>query len=99
MANLNVLKGSNQGTSITLEGEQIILGRNAECQVVINLPAVSREHALIRKIQNQFWIEDLKSRNGTQVNNLDIKKSTLLKHNDKIKICDSLFEFLEKPVR
>jgi len=99
MASLNVLKGPNQGANLPLVGEKITMGRNAECEVVINLPAVSREHALIRKVQNQFWIEDLKSRNGTQVNNQDIKKSTLLKHNDKIKICDSLFEFQEKIAR
>ena len=99
MASLTAIKGANQGTTLPLEGDQIILGRNAECQVVINLPAVSREHALIRKVQNQYWIEDLKSRNGTQINSLDIKKSTLLKHNDKIKICDNIFEFQDKVMR
>ena len=82
MANLLVLKGTNPGATLPLAGDKIVLGRNADCGIVINMPAVSREHALIRKIQSQFWIEDLKSRNGTQLNNVDVKKSTLLKHNE-----------------
>src|SRR5439155_10006904 len=96
MASLKVIKGANKGADLPLEGDQIVLGRNAECQIVVNLPAVSREHAVIKRVQNQFWIEDLKSRNGTQVNSQDIKKSTLLKHNDQIKICDNVFEFQDK---
>ena len=38
MANLVVVKGANPGTSIPLEGEKIVMGRNAECGIVINLP-------------------------------------------------------------
>jgi serine phosphatase RsbU (regulator of sigma subunit)/pSer/pThr/pTyr-binding forkhead associated (FHA) protein len=98
MASLKILKGTNQGTDLPLDGEQILMGRNAECQIVINLPAVSREHAVIKRVQNQFFLEDLKSRNKTYVNEVEVKpaKSILLKHSDKIKICDNVFEFLDK---
>src|SRR4051812_9128187 len=98
MASLKIIKGTNQGTDLPLDGDNILLGRNAECQIVINLPAVSREHAVIKRVQNQFWIEDLKSRNKTYVNEVEVKpaKSVLLKHSDKIKICDNVFEFLDK---
>src|SRR6266496_1986912 len=99
MANLLILKGSNQGTSVPLEAEKIVLGRNAECGIVINLPAVSREHAMIRRIQGKFYIEDLKSRNGTRVNNQDITARTLLKNNDRIKICDNEFLYVETASR
>src|SRR5438046_2926374 len=95
MASLKILKGANQGTTLPLDGEQIIMGRNAECQVVINLPAVSREHALIRRIEGQFWIEDLKSRNCTFVNDRKVEERTKLKTSDRIKICDNIFEFVD----
>src|SRR5947209_9498043 len=88
-ATLTILKGANQGVVLPLEGEKIILGRNADCQVVINVPAVSREHAMIRRIQNKFYIEDLKSRNGTFVNNQEVTARLQLKDNDRIKICDN----------
>jgi phosphoserine phosphatase RsbU/P len=95
MAALQVLKGFNQGATVTLEGDKMILGRNAECNIVINLPAVSREHAVIRRVQGKYFIEDLKSRNGTFVNNKEVTARTLLKDNDQIKICDNLFTFFE----
>jgi serine phosphatase RsbU (regulator of sigma subunit)/pSer/pThr/pTyr-binding forkhead associated (FHA) protein len=95
MACLHVLKGGNPGTVVALEnGDHWVMGRNADCQVVINLPAVSREHAVIRLVQGKYYIEDLKSRNGTAVNNQEIRGRTELNHNDRIKICDSVFAFV-----
>jgi sigma-B regulation protein RsbU (phosphoserine phosphatase) len=99
MASLQVVRGANQGTSVPLDDDKIVLGRNADCQIVINLPAVSREHAMIRRIQGRFYIEDLNSRNGTQVNNQDVKARTQLQDNDRIKICDSVFAFTDAAPR
>jgi sigma-B regulation protein RsbU (phosphoserine phosphatase) len=95
MASLTFLKGAQQGTTITLEWERTILGRNADCQVILNVPAVSREHAVIRKVEGKYYIEDMKSRNGTFVNNQEISGRTLLKNNDRIKICDNLIAFID----
>lgn len=99
MALLNFLKGPNQGTSVELQDDKIILGRNADCTIVLNVPAVSREHAVIRRIQGKFYIEDLKSRNGTFVNSKEVTTRTLLKDNDRIKICDNLLAFYESAPR
>jgi phosphoserine phosphatase RsbU/P len=95
MALIRIMKGSNEGSTIELAAERIVLGRNADCQVVLNVPAVSREHAIIRKIQGKFYIEDNKSRNGTFLNSREVTTRTLLKDNDKIKICDNVLAFHE----
>jgi serine phosphatase RsbU (regulator of sigma subunit)/pSer/pThr/pTyr-binding forkhead associated (FHA) protein len=98
MASLHVLKGTNQGTVVPLEnGDKWVMGRNADCQIVVNLPAVSREHAIIRRVQEKFYIEDLKSRNFTFVNNNKVETRTELNHNDHIKICDNVFAFVNAP--
>src|SRR6202043_4208437 len=76
-------------------GDKFIPGRNRVGTIVVNAPAVSREHAVIRRIQDKFYIEDMKSRNGTFVNNKEVTTRTLLKDNDKIKICDNLLAFFE----
>jgi phosphoserine phosphatase RsbU/P len=101
MATLTALKGKgvNRGAVIPLDGERVVLGRNADCGVVINEPAVSREHACVRRLAGKFYIEDLKSRNYTYVNDQKIESRTLLKDFDRIKICDNVFEFLETPPR
>lgn len=99
MAQLTFVKGANQGTTIELVGDRIVIGRNADCNVVLNVPAVSREHGVIRKIQGKYYIEDMKSRNGTFVNNKEVTTRTLLKDNDRIKICDNIMAFFENPPR
>src|SRR5262249_6288293 len=70
-------------------------GRNPECQIVIPVTSVSREHAQILRVQARFFIEDLHSRNGTFVNNQAITGRTQLKNNDRIRICDFVAAFLE----
>src|SRR5437016_4848951 len=95
MALLSFIRGANQGSMVELAGDKVILGRNQDCTVVLNVPAVSREHAVIRRIQGKFYIEDMKSRNGTFVNSKEVTTRTLLKDNDKIKICDNLLAFYE----
>lgn len=97
MATLSFLKGANQGTTMELVGEKIILGRSQDCGVVLNVPAVSREHAVIRRIADKYYIEDMKSRNGTFVNSKEVSTRTLLKHSDRIKVCDNLMVFNEQP--
>src|SRR5881227_1089535 len=95
MALLQILKGPNQGTRIPLDGDRFVLGRNPECQIVIPVTSVSREHAQILRVQAKFYIEDLHSRNGTFVNNQAITGRTLLKNNDRVRICDFVAAFLE----
>ena len=95
MATLTFLKGVNQGTTVPLDGDRIVLGRQETCSIVLNVPAVSREHAVIRRVQGKFYIEDLKSRNGTCVNTQEVSSAVQLKDNDRIKICDNLITFQE----
>ncbi len=97
MPALHVLKGPNEGSNIPLDGDKFILGRNPDCGIVIPVTSVSREHAQILRIQGRYYIEDKQSRNGTFVNNQAITARTLLKHNDRIRICDFMAAFMERP--
>jgi serine phosphatase RsbU (regulator of sigma subunit)/pSer/pThr/pTyr-binding forkhead associated (FHA) protein len=96
MALVRILKGANEGATVELSGDRIVMGRNADCHVVLNVPAVSREHAIIRKIQGKYYIEDNKSRNGTFLNSKEVTTRTPLKDNDRIKICDNVLAFYER---
>ncbi len=101
MPSLILLKspeGAAPNKMIALTGEPQIIGRDADrCQIVIPHHAVSREHAKITVQNGQFYIEDLKSRNHTYVNSKEVGKElpnrTQLKGDDRIKICDFLFQF------
>ena len=41
---LHILKGANQGQRVTLDKDRVTLGRNRDCTVNIDFPAVSRVH-------------------------------------------------------
>lgn len=53
------------------------LGRKLDNHVVLNDPRVSRNHAQIRLIENQFVLLDLNSTGGTLVNGKKVTKSVL----------------------
>jgi len=98
MPSLHVLKGPNAGHKVALGKSVIIIGREAkDCDVVIPNQAVSRVHAQITQQNGQFYLEDLKSRNHTYLNNKLIEAKVPLRDNDRIKICDSLFSFHANP--
>ncbi|HKI33516.1 MAG TPA: SpoIIE family protein phosphatase [Gemmataceae bacterium] len=86
-ATLHIVKGATPG-EVPLSQDRTVLGRNPDCHVVIPVTSVSREHAHILRVNGQFYIEDLRSRNGTIVNNEQVSDRRLLKNNDKIRICD-----------
>lgn len=66
--------------------DTITIGREAENDIQLKNPAVSRIHAKIEKIGGQFYIEDMKSTNGTFLNNKKISWKAGLNNNDTIAI-------------
>jgi len=60
------------------ENTQINVGRNRQNDIQIDNLAVSGSHAVIKKVMNTYYIEDLESTNGTFVNEKKIKKYELL---------------------
>jgi len=60
-----------------LQGDSIMVGRDRTCSVVLAHPAVSRRHARITMSGASCTLEDLKSANGTYVNNTRIEKAVL----------------------
>jgi len=96
VAFLKVTKGSSAGQVLTLSGERTILGRHPSCQVVLDNGSVSRQHALIIETGGAHFVEDLRSRNGTQVNGTSIRGRTELTDGDELQVCDYAFLFLRQ---
>ncbi len=99
---LKAPEGVTANKQIQLTGDNQVIGRDAEkCQIVIPHHAVSREHARIVAQNGQFFIEDLESRNHTFVNSKKSEPNTRtpLKADDRIKICDFLFQFRDERVQ
>lgn len=94
MAILQILKGKIPEQIIELNGDRVIMGRHPNCEIVLDNVAVSRYHAQILESHGFFFLEDLHSRNGTQLNGTPIEGRTELHENDTICICDIQMQFL-----
>lgn len=97
MALLQVLKGDSAGQQLVLDGERMVLGRHPDCDIVLDAAAVSRQHAIIFREDDRYFVEDLHSRNGTFVNGHMIEGRRALEDGDRLKICDLAFTFLRDP--
>ena len=62
---------------VSLIKERLTIGRAPGNDVVLDNLAVSAEHAVIVTVDNDSFLEDLNSTNGTQVNGQPIKKHFL----------------------
>jgi serine phosphatase RsbU (regulator of sigma subunit) len=88
MASVTVLNNNEPGRTISLEGDRFILGRASDCDVLLDTPVASRQHACIVREGSAYYVEDLQSRNGTFLNGQRIEGRTQLKAKDRIKIAD-----------
>ena len=93
---LKVLSGSHEGKEIGVSGEKFLVGRSESCQLRPKSESVSRKHCVIVMKDNRVLIQDLKSRNGTYVNDkrLPVDKAKVLKAGDQIRIGKLAFELV-----
>lgn len=82
---------------IDLPQGETLIGRSATCQVTLDDPLVSREHARIRIHGKSAVLEDLGSRNGVQLGGKPITGASSLKTGDRIRIGTQELVFLELP--
>ena len=96
MAYITSQQGNVPWNLLELHGERTVFGRHPSSQIVLDNEAVSRHHAQILESHGHFFLEDLKSRNGTLVNGRPVDQPTELRDNDSITLCDFEFHFHEQ---
>ncbi len=92
MWSIKILKGPSTGKTFSLQTGETRIGRGTTCQIQINIPGISKEHALITVNGAIVTIKDLKSTNGTYVNGVKIQQSNL-NPGDKISLFDCILDF------
>jgi len=99
MAYLLVQDGSETGVRFELKDEETTIGRHPDCGVVLKEAGrVSRHHARIVRRGDEFFVEDLGSRNGTRLNGNDLQrdKPYPLTNGDCVTVCDMDLVFKQK---
>lgn len=93
MAFVKVIKNKAPAQIIPLRGAQTLFGRHKNCQVVLDDASISRQHAQILESHGRYYLEDLRSRNGTLLNGSALEGRRELHDHDRFEICDFLFLF------
>jgi transcriptional regulator with GAF, ATPase, and Fis domain len=87
------ISGPFQGTTYSLASGELSIGRDPSNHLWISDPALSRQHCLLTRKGDRFFIRDLGSRNGTIVNGMTVDELQL-QHGDQISIGTSVLKFL-----
>jgi len=88
--------GPTPGKRYTLLDGASLVGRHPDCQIVVDVGAVSRKHAQVVHHGDAYFVEDLKSRNGTFLNGQMVTGKQRLQHGDMVRVCDISFRFEDK---
>jgi adenylate cyclase len=73
MAKLYILVGPEKGKSFALESDLVTIGRGSESNIRVTDKSVSRRHLEIIRKGDRYFVKDLKSKNGTYVNEEQIE--------------------------
>jgi hypothetical protein len=81
ICSLRVGRSENRAVLLALDWsggqQQLFLGRDRGCDVVLSDPSVSRRHARLRFRDGSWVLQDLRSTNGTSVNGVRVGRCQL----------------------
>jgi pSer/pThr/pTyr-binding forkhead associated (FHA) protein len=90
--------GYDKSLDLEIKEGETIIGRELDCDIILDTPNASRRHAKVIRKENQVSIEDLNSSNGTFVNSTPIDKPYNLKHLDVFQIGESVFVYKDTDI-
>lgn len=93
MATLEICTETGESQFVDLSGDEMVVGRDQFCDIVLRRHTVSRQHARIVKAADGYYIEDLSSLNGTYLNGRRLEGRTLVKDQDRIHIYEVVTVF------
>ncbi len=100
MPQLVVTQGIDQGKVFELDHDTTFVGRSRRNDIQITDPLVSGKHFKVFRIGSKFFVEDLKSTNGTRVNSrrLESGEGFELEEGDSIRLGRTILRVQALPV-
>lgn len=77
------------------EAQEWIIGRSAECAVVLRSQRVSRRHARLVRVNGVFFIEDLCSTAGLTIDGVRVERMSALEPGMDVRLADCALELCE----
>lgn len=79
-------EGELSGQQWTVDNDPFLIGRGSDCDIVLPERQVSRHHVKITRENQQFFLHDLASKNGTHLNGVQVTGTAPLQDGDEIQI-------------
>lgn len=75
-------------------GGDVSIGRDPDCECALDDATISARHARMTFHHNQWWVEDLDSRNGTSLNGELLTTPTIVVNGDTIKCGQTILKVI-----
>lgn len=77
-----------------LSADMLVIGRGSAADLRIESDDVSRTHAQLQRVDDEYTVEDLDSRNGVFLNGLRVH-AAVLRDGDQLQLGDVVFTYTE----
>jgi diguanylate cyclase (GGDEF)-like protein len=94
---LVIISGEDMGRRYELGTQEVSIGRADTCTICVNTDQVSRKHATVQAILGKYYLVDLRSTNGTFVNEQKVERAKLL-DGDQIRVGKTVLKYTESHV-
>jgi CheY-like chemotaxis protein len=81
---LKETEGGDFDRGVAITHFPAVIGRSSDCDYVINHPLISRRHCTFNLRDEQIWVEDLGSLNGTYLNGERIRSPQPVNERDRL---------------
>ena len=87
-----IVDGANAGETASLDDAPLLIGRGSDAAIRLDDDYVSTRHARIAASDDQWFVEDLGSTNGTYVGSSRISQPTAISLGTRIRIGKTILE-------
>lgn len=82
---IKLMGESSESEELRFTAPEVVIGRHPSCEWVLSNDTVSSRHARMVYHHDQWWLEDLNSRNGTFLNEVVLSAPAVLANQDQIR--------------
>jgi pSer/pThr/pTyr-binding forkhead associated (FHA) protein len=87
-----VMDGPSAGSSASLDGEPVLIGRGSDAGIRLDDDYVSTRHARIGSANGTFYVEDLGSTNGTYIGSQRLTQATAIQLGSRVRVGKTTLE-------
>ena len=92
---IKIVSGAMRGTELPINKEVITLGRSTDSDIQIHDTLISRVHCRIEWEDGKWYLNDLKSTNGTWMVGRKVDKRVFLPLKTSVRIGNTIFELID----